>query len=67
MRCIMAGVNQRELEIIKDRLLEEEVLIKKYTSYASMCSDPQIKTKCEQMAAKHKNHFNSLMQILNKQ
>lgn len=61
----MAGITQKELLFIKDRLYEEEMLVKKYTLYAEMCGDPQIKTKCEQTAAKHKNHFNTLMNIIN--
>jgi hypothetical protein len=37
------------------------VLVKKYKSYANQCTDPQLKTKCEQVASRHQEHFNRLM------
>ena len=61
----MANLSIKELKAIEDGIKFEQTLIKKYTFYASICTDPQIKTKCEQIAAKHENHAYSLLNILN--
>ncbi len=57
----MANITSEELKALEDQLNCEQLLIKKYKSYAQMASDPQIKTTCEQIAAQHKNHFDTLM------
>ena len=49
----MANLTSKELSAIEDQLNAEQCLIKKYKLYAQNASDPQIKTKCEQIAAKH--------------
>lgn len=60
----MAGITSKELSAIEDQLSSEQLLIKKYEMYAQASADPQIKTKCEQIAAKHQNHFERLMNQL---
>lgn len=57
----MANLTTEELKAIEDQLNQEQILIKKFRSYASMTSDPQIKTTCEQVAAQHKGHYDTLM------
>lgn len=57
----MANVTSEELKALEDQLNGEQLLIKKYKTYAQMASDPQIKTTCEQIAARHKTHFDTLM------
>lgn len=61
----MANLTSKELSGIEDQLKIEQLLIKKYKVYAQTSSDPQIKTKCEQIAGKHQNHFDRLMGFLN--
>ena len=61
----MANLTSKELSSLEDQLGAELLLIKKYKSYASLTSDPQIKTKYEQIAGKHQNHFDRLMGFLN--
>ncbi len=61
----MAQLTSKELAAIEDQLGAEQILIKKATLYAQTSTDPQLKTKCEQIAAKHQNHFNRLMNTLN--
>ena len=51
----MANLTSKELSAIEDQLSAEQCLIKKYKLYAQNASDPQIKTKCEQIAAKHQD------------
>ncbi|NLA77322.1 MAG: spore coat protein [Clostridiales bacterium] len=57
----MADITSEELKAIEDQLTGEQLLIKKFKTYASMTSDAQIKTNCEQIAAQHKTHFDTLM------
>ena len=54
-----------ELKAIEDQLAGEQLLIKKLKAYSQAAQDPQIKTTCEQTAAQHKNHFDTLMSHLN--
>ena len=61
----MANLTEKELSVLEDSLNEEQLLVKKYQTYAQMCSDPGIKTQCEQMAGQHRNHFNRLISFLN--
>ncbi len=49
---------------IEDQLNSEQLLIKKYKAYATMCSDPQIRTKFENYASEHQNHYNILLNQL---
>ena len=61
----MPNLTTKELSAIGDHLNEEEILIKKFKMYAQNCTDPQLKTKCEQIAAKHQSHFTRLLNQLN--
>ena len=61
----MVNLTTKELAAIEDQLGLEQNLIKKYKLYAQQSTDPQIKIKCEQIAAKHQNHFTRLMGQLN--
>ncbi len=57
----MANLTAKELSALEDQLNCEQMLIKKYKAYAQVASDPQIKTTCEQIAAQHKQHYDTLM------
>lgn len=59
------GLTEKELSCISDQLSQETVLVQKFKQYAQQCEDPELKTKCEQIASKHQEHFNTLFQILN--
>lgn len=59
-----SGLTTKELSAIEDQLAAEQLLVKKFELYAKTSTDPQIKTKCEQIAAKHQNHFDRLMNQL---
>ena len=61
----MANLTSKELSSLEDQLGAELLLVKTYKSYASLTSDPQIKTQYEQIAGKHQNHFDRLMGFLN--
>lgn len=57
----MTNMTSKELTAIGDQLGVEENLVKKYKHYAQSCQDEQLRTKCEQIAAKHQKHFDTLM------
>ncbi len=50
----MAELTTRELGSITDQLAHEQVLVKKY----------KMKIKCQQVAARHQNHYNTLLNHL---
>ncbi len=54
----------KELMALADQLNSEQVLVKKYRSFAQHCQDAQLKAKCNQVADKHQQHFNTLMGYL---
>lgn len=60
----MADLTNKELDAIQDQLTMEKLMIQKYKIYSQTASDPQIKTKCEQIAAKHQEHYDKLMNKL---
>ncbi len=60
----MSNLTTRELTAIEDQLGMEQTMIKKYQMYAQQSTDPQIKTKCEQIATKHQNHYSRLLNHL---
>ena len=61
----MANITSKELSAIEDQLNYEQLLIKKYKNYAAMCQDAGLKTTCEQLAAQHKNHYNTILNYIN--
>lgn len=62
---VMATLTAKELTAIEDQLGVEQNLVKKYKMYAQQSQDAQLKTKCEEIAAKHQCHFDTLMGHLN--
>ena len=54
-------LTSKELTFIEDSLKHEALLVKKFRSYASSAQDPAIKRQAEQIADRHKQHFDLLM------
>ena len=54
-------LTQKELIAIEDALSHEQLLVKKFRNFASTAQDPQIKKQAEQLAERHKQHFETLM------
>ena len=46
---------------LTEKELTEQALIKKYKGYAALASDPQLSALCSDLAARHKQHFDTLM------
>ena len=57
----MANLTEKELSALEDQLNYEQVLVKKYKGYAGIAQDPQIRDLCNQLADRHKQHFDTLM------
>ena len=61
----MANLTEKELSDLEDQLNSESLLVKKFRAVAENSTDPALRGKCEQIAAKHKEHFDRLMTYLN--
>ena len=61
----MSGLTSKELSAIEDQLTQEQCLIQKYKKYSTEVTDPQLRTKCEEIAAQHQNHYSKLLNKLN--
>ena len=57
----MANLTAAELKSIEDGLNAEKLLILKYRNYAQMTADPTVRGLCEQLAAQHKHHYDTLL------
>ena len=57
----MPNITSKELIALDDQLTMEQVLVKKYRTFANQCSDPQLREKCTQIADRHQAHFNTLI------
>ena len=57
----MANLTAAELKGIEDGLNAEKLLILKYRNYAQMTADPTVRGLCEQLAAQHKHHYDTLL------
>lgn len=57
----MANLTAAEPKGIEDGLNAEKLLILKYRNYAQMTADPTVRGLCEQLAAQHKHHYDTLL------
>ena len=57
--------SEKEIDALEEELGAEQLLVKKFKLYAQTTNDPQLKTKCEQIAAKHQNDYDRLLSRLN--
>ncbi len=60
----MATLTEKELTAIEDQLGEEKLLVTKIKAYSQMCTDPQLKQKCDDIACKHQAHYDKLLSFL---
>lgn len=59
------ALTEKELSAIEDQLSGEKLMITKFKAYAEMCTDPEIKQKCESISCKHQTHYDRLLSFLN--
>ncbi len=55
----------KELSSLEEQLEQEQLLVKKFKMYSEGCTDPQLKQKCEQIAARHQDHYTRLLNHIN--
>ncbi len=60
----MVNLTTKELSAIEDSLKCEENLICKCKMYAAQTQDQELKTKFEEVAGKHIQHYNKLYSLL---
>ena len=60
----MANLTSKELTALEDQINYEMVLVTKYRAMAQLCNDSKTKTDLENIASKHQQHANTLMQFL---
>ncbi|HEX3016444.1 MAG TPA: spore coat protein [Caproicibacter sp.] len=60
----MSQLTEKELSAIEDELSSEQTIISKMKAYSQMCSDQELKQKCDSIAKKHQSHFDQLMSFL---
>ena len=60
----MANLTDAELAAVRDALRAERRLIQKFSGYAEMTDDPTVRGLCEQIAAQHKNHYDTILRNL---
>lgn len=61
----MAQITNAELQSVTQALRAERELFLKYRNFAKVTGDPTVRALCEQIAAQHKNHYDTLLQNLN--
>ena len=49
---------------MRDALQAEKRLIEKYKSFAELTDDPTVRGLCEQIAAQHKTHYDTIFSVL---
>jgi len=54
----------KETYLLEDQKNHEKICIQKYSSYANMASDPELKSIFQQNGQKEQEHYNSLDQLL---
>jgi len=60
----MPNLTQKELTSLEEALGTEQLLVKKFRAYAQQAKDPEISDSAEQMAERHKQHYDTLMGYL---
>jgi len=58
-------LTEKELSAIEDQLSSEKLLVTKIRAYSQMCTDPQLKSKCDCIANQHQTHYDKLLGFLN--
>lgn len=53
-----------ELSAISQMIKNEKLCADKCSAYSKNCSDPDLKQKFQQFSAKHNNHCNLLLKLL---
>lgn len=58
-------LDSNNLKVLEDQLNYESLIAKKFSNYASACSDTELKKLCLEAAERHKQHYDELFNYLN--
>lgn len=58
-------MDSSNLKVIEDQLNYELLMNKKCSTYSEYCTDPELRSLCQQSAKKHKQHYDDLFSYLN--
>ncbi|WP_138204393.1 DUF892 family protein [Haloimpatiens lingqiaonensis] len=61
------NLSQKERMLLQDQKSHEQLCIEKYTNYANMATDPQLKQLFSNHASQEQQHLNTINQMLNGQ
>lgn len=62
---MQGNLTERELLVLQDQIMQEMCMVTKFSNYAEMTNDAELKNVCRQIAQKHQNHYNTLMRHMN--
>jgi uncharacterized membrane protein len=54
-------LSSKNLTILEEQLSQETLIILKLKQYSKQCQDSELKNLCSQLAEKHKNNYNTLL------
>lgn len=57
-------LTHRELHLLEDCLMAEQLTIKKCNTFGEQTTDPEVGEICKNLANKHQQHYNTLLQHL---
>lgn len=60
----MANLTSKELTALEEQLGTEQMLVKKFESMASMCTDTKLQQDLNNFASKHRAHYNTLISFM---
>ena len=60
----MANLTSKELTALEEQLGTEQMLVKKFESMASMCTDTKLQQDLNNFASKHRVHYNTLISFM---
>ena len=63
-RMSMSKITEKELAGLEEPLERERSLARQYALYAQLCDDPQLRTKCQELASRHCGHYQGLLELL---
>ncbi|MDR3318891.1 MAG: hypothetical protein LBS99_05570 [Clostridiales bacterium] len=58
-------ITSKNLEVLSELMLMEELAYKKCANYASALKDPQLQSACRTIAENHRARFSSMFDYLN--
>jgi hypothetical protein len=58
---VFEPISLKNLSILEEQLSRESLMISKLRQYSRQCMDPELKNLCSNLAEKHKNHYETLI------